>query len=206
MQQLWGQPIQGWYWLSSSLHDLGSVTKCSIPMAPTITVASFSSCKNETGWYWESAYIGLCLLSTLNQCCLGCWWPLLLLNCNYCWGACPLLELWTLLVSCLPYADRRKVTVILGVLMHLSVCLSRYKLSLLGTKGESPCSQRANELIYLFWLYCVFIVHASFLQLRWAWASFNFSVSASHCSGFSCCQAQALGARTSVVGALGLGG
>ena len=37
------------------LRDLGSVTKLSMPispicsMAPTITDASFSSCKNETG-------------------------------------------------------------------------------------------------------------------------------------------------------------
>ena len=60
--------------------------------------------------------------------------------------------------------------------------------------------------IYLFILDCVgsSLLHAGFLQLRRAGATLCCSARASHCGGISCCRAQALGARASVVVACGL--
>ena len=49
------------------------------------------------------------------------------------------------------------------------------------------------------WLHWVFIVGVGFLQFQQAGATLHYSVQASHCSGFSCCGARALGARDSVV-------
>ena len=45
---------------------------------------------------------------------------------------------------------------------------------------------------------------AGFLQLQWAGATLRCGVRASHCSGFSCCRAWALGTRASVVATRGL--
>ena len=47
-------------------------------------------------------------------------------------------------------------------------------------------------------------MRAGFLQLRRAGAALRCGVRASHCSGFSCCGARALGTRASVVVARGL--
>ena len=47
-------------------------------------------------------------------------------------------------------------------------------------------------------------LHASFLQLRRVGATLRCSVRASHCGGFSCCRARALGTQASVVVAHGL--
>ena len=63
--------------------------------------------------------------------------------------------------------------------------------------------------IYLFYLFifgCIgsSLLCAGFLQLRQAGATLHCSVRASHCSGFSCCGAQALGTWASVVVARGL--
>ena len=52
--------------------------------------------------------------------------------------------------------------------------------------------------ILFFWL-C-----AGFLSLQQAGATLRCGTRASHCGGFSCCGAQALGARASVVAARGL--
>ena len=59
--------------------------------------------------------------------------------------------------------------------------------------------------LFYFWLCWVFIaVHGlSLVAVSGGYSSCG--VRASHCSGFSCCRAQALGARASVVAARGLG-
>ena len=62
-------------------------------------------------------------------------------------------------------------------------------------------------IIYLFIIFgCVgsSLLHAGFLQLRRAGATLRCSVWASHCSGFSCCGARAVGTQASVVVARGL--
>ena len=60
--------------------------------------------------------------------------------------------------------------------------------------------------IYLFIFGCVgsLLLCAGFLQLWRAGATLRCSAQVSHCSGFSCCGARALGARASVVVARGL--
>ena len=63
--------------------------------------------------------------------------------------------------------------------------------------------------LFLFILFIFGCVRSSllwvgFLQLRWVEATLHCGVQASHCSGFSCCRARALGAWTSVVAARGL--
>ena len=60
--------------------------------------------------------------------------------------------------------------------------------------------------IYLFISGCVgsLLLRAGFLQLRRAGATLCCGVRASHCGGFSCCRAWALGTRASVVVAHGL--
>ena len=65
--------------------------------------------------------------------------------------------------------------------------------------------------IYLFIYLILFfdcivssLLHVGFLQLRQVGATLCCSVWASHCGGFSCCRARALGARASVVVAHGL--
>ena len=62
-----------------------------------------------------------------------------------------------------------------------------------------------NLFIYLF-IGCVgsLLLHESFLQLWRVGATLCCSVRASHCGGFSCCGARALGAWVSVVVAHGL--
>ena len=62
------------------------------------------------------------------------------------------------------------------------------------------------NLCYLFIFGCVWssLLHAGFLQLHRAGATLRCGARASHCSGFSCCGARALGARASVVVAHGL--
>ena len=50
-----------------------------------------------------------------------------------------------------------------------------------------------------FWLCWVCVLHLGFLQLRRAGATLRCSTRASHCGGFSCCRAGALGAWASVV-------
>ena len=62
-----------------------------------------------------------------------------------------------------------------------------------------------NKFIYLFIFGCIgsSLLHAGFLQLRRA--TLHCGVQASHCRGFSCCGAQTLGARASIVVAHGLG-
>ena len=60
-----------------------------------------------------------------------------------------------------------------------------------------------NKFIYLFIYFfgCVgsSLLRAGFLKLRRAGATLRCGAWASHCGGFSCCGAQALGARASVV-------
>ena len=63
-----------------------------------------------------------------------------------------------------------------------------------------------NLFIYLFIYGCIgsSLLHVGLLQLRREGAALRCGVRASHCGGFSCCRAQALGARASVVVARGL--
>ena len=60
--------------------------------------------------------------------------------------------------------------------------------------------------IYLFNFGCIgsSLLRAGFLLLLWEGATLRCSARASHCGGFSCCGAWALGARVSVVVACGL--
>ena len=55
--------------------------------------------------------------------------------------------------------------------------------------------------IYLIYFY--FWLHACFLQLQLVWATLPCGAWASHCCGFSCCGARALGTWASVVVAHG---
>ena len=63
-----------------------------------------------------------------------------------------------------------------------------------------------NLFIYLFIFGCVgsSLLWAGFLYLWWEGAALCCSARASHCDGFSCCGARALGTRASVVVACGL--
>ena len=54
-----------------------------------------------------------------------------------------------------------------------------------------------NKFIYLGCIESL-LLHADFLWLRWAGATLCCGAQASHCGGFSCCRAWALGTRTSV--------
>ena len=61
-------------------------------------------------------------------------------------------------------------------------------------------------LFIYFWLLWVFIAaFVSFLYLRRAGATLRCCAWASHCGGFSCCRARALGTQASVVAACRLG-
>ena len=62
------------------------------------------------------------------------------------------------------------------------------------------------NLFYLFIFYCTgsSLLRASFLLLQPAGATLRCGARASHCSGFSCCGAWALGEWASVVVARGL--
>ena len=63
-----------------------------------------------------------------------------------------------------------------------------------------------KKLFNLFIFGCVgsLLLHAGFLWLWRAGATLCCGAWASHCRGFSCCRARALGARASVVAARGL--
>ena len=58
--------------------------------------------------------------------------------------------------------------------------------------------------LFYFWLRWSLVLHAGFLQLRRVGATLHCSALASHCSGFSCCEAWVLGVRASVIVARGL--
>ena len=62
-----------------------------------------------------------------------------------------------------------------------------------------------NLLIYLFiWLRWVFVAARGLSLVAAAGATLRCGARASHCGGFSCCRARALGAWASVVVARGL--
>ena len=64
------------------------------------------------------------------------------------------------------------------------------------------------KLIYIFIFRCIgsSLLRVGFLQLQQTGATLPCSAPATHCGGFSCCGAQALGTRASVVVARRLGG
>ena len=63
-----------------------------------------------------------------------------------------------------------------------------------------------NDLSYFIFFGCFgsSLLHAGFLLLRRAGATLRCGVRASHCGGFSCCRARALGTQASVAVARGL--
>ena len=61
-----------------------------------------------------------------------------------------------------------------------------------------------NKFIYLFMAALASLLRAGFLWLRRAGATLCYGAQASHCGGFSCCRARALGMRASVVVACGV--
>ena len=61
-----------------------------------------------------------------------------------------------------------------------------------------------KKVLFLFGCVGSSLLRAGFLQLQQVGATLHCGVRASHCGGFSCCGAQALGAQASVVAAHGL--
>ena len=101
------------------------------------------------------------------------------------------------------------------------VFVAAHGLSLVAASGPTlRCSARAShcggsslflkvflKFIYLFiyfWMRCVFVAVRGISLVAASGATFRCGAWASHCSGFSCCGARALGARASVVVARGL--
>ena len=82
-------------------------------------------------------------------------------------------------------------------------------LSLLNTRTSKQvlCTTCTNNQSFFFFNLILFtfgcagslMLHAGFLQLQRAVATFHCGVQASHCSGFSCCRAQTLHTRSSAV-------
>ena len=68
----------------------------------------------------------------------------------------------------------------------------------------SPPSFKIYFILFIFGCIWSLLLCAGFLQLPRAGAALPYRARASHCSGFSCCGAQALGAWASVVVARGL--
>ena len=58
--------------------------------------------------------------------------------------------------------------------------------------------------LFIFWLRWVFVAAHGLSLVVARGATLRYGVQASHCGGFSCCRARALGARASVVVARGL--
>ena len=71
-------------------------------------------------------------------------------------------------------------------------------------QGSNPCPLhwQADSFSFLnyFIVGCIgsSLLHVGFLLLRWAGATLHCGAWASHCGGFSCCGARALGTRTHV--------
>ena len=71
-------------------------------------------------------------------------------------------------------------------------------------KSDKACAFFKKNYLFIFGCIGCSLLHTGFLQLRQAGATFSCSPQASHCGGFSCCGAQALGVWASVVVARGL--
>ena len=75
-------------------------------------------------------------------------------------------------------------------------------------EGEGPTNGHFLFLFFClfiyFWLCWVFVAARGLSQLRRAGATLRCDARASHCGGFSCCGARALGAQASVVVVRGL--
>ena len=95
----------------------------------------------------------------------------------------------------------------LEVLGQVTVCLrpffKAFKKCLLRYKTQWS-AQIFFLILFIFGCIGSSLLRAGFLQLQWAGATLRCGARASHCGGFSCCGARALGARASVVAALGL--
>ena len=59
-------------------------------------------------------------------------------------------------------------------------------------------------ILFIYWLRWVFVAARAFSSCGEWGAALRCGVRASHCGGFSCCGARALGSRTSEVVARGL--
>ena len=77
--------------------------------------------------------------------------------------------------------------------------------SLTGPKDLECCFLKKIFVSVYFWLHWVFIAARAFSSLQWAGATLRCAAWASHCEGFSCCGAQALGTRASGTAAGRLG-
>ena len=80
--------------------------------------------------------------------------------------------------------------------------------AVLKSLGEWPQAYAPNYffflLINLFWLLWVFIAVRGLSLVAASWATLRCCAQASHCGGFSCCRARALGVWASVIVAHGL--
>ena len=88
-------------------------------------------------------------------------------------------------------------TKVLWIKLHL--LLVSYYINLrnywVGQKVRSVLSSHFSFNIFIFGCIGSSLLRASFLQLLGAGATLHCGVQASHCSGFSCCGARALGTR-----------
>ena len=83
-----------------------------------------------------------------------------------------------------------------------SYLLLSFLYTLIFWKSASPLSLTHYLLLICFWLCWVFAAVRAFLYSYGEWGLLCIcGVQASHCDGFSCCRAQALGAPASVVAA-----
>ena len=73
-------------------------------------------------------------------------------------------------------------------------------------KGNSLIFLKINFIYFILFFGCIgsSLLHPGFLQLQQTGATLRCGVRASHCGGFSCCGARALGTQASVVVARGL--
>ena len=72
------------------------------------------------------------------------------------------------------------------------------------SSGQNKTDKSPTAFFFFFGCVGSSLLHTGFLQLRRVRATLHCGTQASHCSGFSCCGAGALGARASVVVALRL--
>ena len=112
--------------------------------------------------------------------------------------------------------EEERVATFVKVMPWINFCFDSRFLKLNSISNSAPFSQAAeflsfwiffcflSYLLMWFWLCWVFVNAQIVLWLQQAGATPCCRVQASHCGGFSCCGAQALGVQASVIGACGL--
>lgn len=88
-----------------------------------------------------------------TKCCLGGWWPLLLLNYSHCRRTCPPVGLPVLLVFCSPYADRRELTLLLSHYASEHVPQQVFIEFLLGASGETVPALKGQMIVCV----CIYV-------------------------------------------------